>query len=66
MKKNVGNFDRIARFILGAVIIALGIYFQSWFGLIGLVPLFTASINYCPIYGIFGMSSKPKVKVEKL
>jgi len=32
----------IIRFVIGVIIIGLGFYFQSWWGLIGLVPLMTA------------------------
>ena len=39
MKQNVGNLDRAFRLTAGIVIIALGVYFQSWWGLVGLVPL---------------------------
>ena len=35
---NVGKTDRIVRIILGIAIILLGIYFQSWWGAVGIVP----------------------------
>lgn len=35
------GIDRIIRGIVGLVIIAGGIYFKSWWGAIGLAPLFT-------------------------
>lgn len=66
MKANMGSADRIIRFILGAIIIALGFYFQSWWGIIGIVPVFTALINHCPAYNLIGVSTKSKVKTEKL
>lgn len=50
MEKNVGNIDRIVRIILGIVILALGIYFKSWWGLVGLLPILTGTIRYCPLY----------------
>ena len=62
MKVNVGSIDRIIRIILGLGIIGAGIYFQSWFGLVGLVPLFTAVFRWCPIYLPFGISSCAKPK----
>lgn len=64
MKKNVGSTDRIIRVILGLVIIAVGIINQSWWGAIGLVPLFTASVSSCPAYLPFGISTC-KVKAEE-
>ena len=50
MKTNVGKIDRIIRAIIGVVIIILGIYFKSWWGLIGLIPLAVAAIGFCPLY----------------
>lgn len=58
MKRNMGKGDRIFRVILGLVIIAVGIYYQSWWGAIGLVPLLTAAINWCPLYVPFKLSTK--------
>ncbi len=66
MKTNVGNADRIIRIILGAVIIALGFYFKSWWGAVGILPIITGLVNYCPAYGLIGFSTKTKVKTEKL
>ncbi|MBU0475740.1 MAG: DUF2892 domain-containing protein [Bacteroidetes bacterium] len=50
MKKNVGASDRIIRMILGVIIIAFGIIYESWWGLVGIVPLMTGLLNYCPLY----------------
>jgi len=50
MKKNVGSMDRLIRLVIGLVIIAWGIYAESWFGLIGIVPLMTGLLNWCPAY----------------
>lgn len=66
MKQNVGNVDRYIRIILGLVIIVWGFVYSNWLGLIGLVPLITGLVNFCPIYGILGLSTKPKVESEKL
>ncbi len=66
MKKNVGSADKIIRIILGLIIIAYGIYNQSWLGLVGIVPLFTAFISWCPAYSLIGVSTNKKVNVEKL
>ncbi len=57
MKKNVGTADRVVRVVVGLVVVAAGWYFQSWWGAIGVVPLFTASIGWCPAYLPFGISS---------
>ena len=60
MKKNVGGIDRIVRIVLGIVIIAVGLFTQSWWGLVGLVPLLTAGMSFCPLYSVIGVSSCKK------
>ncbi len=66
MKKNVGSADKVIRIILGVAIIAFGIYNQSWWGLVGIVPLFTAFIGWCPAYSLIRVSTDRKISVEKL
>ncbi|MDX2136860.1 MAG: DUF2892 domain-containing protein [Chloroflexota bacterium] len=58
-KLNEGNTDRIIRVVLAVVIAGAGLYFQSWLGLLAIVPLATAAIGWCPIYSIFGISTCP-------
>jgi len=60
MKSNVGGTDRIIRVILGVGIIAIGIYFKSWWGAIGVAPILTAAMGWCPAYIPFGISSCQK------
>lgn len=61
MKKNIGGMDRGIRFILGLVIVGAGIYFKSYWGLVGIVMLATALFRFCPFYVPFNISScKPK------
>lgn len=60
MQCNVGKTDRAIRIIAGLVIIGLGITFQSWWGAIGVVPLLTASLGWCPLYIPLGFSSCKK------
>lgn len=57
MTCNVGKTDRIIRFILAIAIAAAGLYFQSWWGLVALVPLLTGVSLFCPIYKIFGLNT---------
>ncbi len=60
MESNIGSTDRILRVVLGVVIIGLGIAYGSWWGLIGVVALATAAINWCPAYRLLGMSTRNK------
>jgi hypothetical protein len=57
MKTNVGGLDRTVRILLGLAILGAGYYYKSWWGLIGLVPLLTAVVGFCPAYLPFGLSS---------
>jgi len=65
MKKNVGAIDRVIRIVIGLAIIALGIYHQAWWGVLGIIPLFTASISSCPLYLPFGISTSKTKDTEK-
>ena len=62
MKANVGGIDRILRLVAGAGIIAWGVYAQSWWGAVGIIPLFTGGTGWCPAYLPFGIST---CKIEK-
>ena len=55
MKKNMGSPDRIIRFVLGAAAIGAGIYFSSWWGVIGVVLVATSFLSWCPAYVPFGL-----------
>jgi hypothetical protein len=57
MNTNMGSADRIIRGIIGVAILAAGYYYKSWFGLIGLIPLGTAILSWCPGYLPFGIST---------
>jgi hypothetical protein len=57
MKANIGTADRVVRVIAGFTILGVGIYFRNRWGLIGLLPLLTAGIRFCPLYVPFGIST---------
>lgn len=57
MKKNVGSTDKVVRIILGLVIVVLGFVYSSWWGLVGIIPLATAFMGFCPIYAPFKIST---------
>jgi len=50
MKCNVGGWDRFFRFVVGLIIFALGYVYDSYWGLVGLLPLLTALFRWCPAY----------------
>jgi len=54
---NVGGVDRALRYIVGAVILIVGILYSSWWGLLGVVILATALFGRCLAYVPFGFST---------
>lgn len=55
MKQNVGRIDRWIRIVIGIVLLSLVVFLSGgirWIGLIGLIPLITGLVGYCPIYSI--------------
>ncbi|HOJ52129.1 MAG TPA: DUF2892 domain-containing protein [Syntrophales bacterium] len=57
MKCNVGTTDRMIRFFVGIIILFLGLYYSSWWGLIGFIPIISAILRFCPAYVPFGIST---------
>ena len=57
MIANVGGADRIFRVAGGLAVIAAGLYFKSWWGVIGVPLLLTGLIRWCPAYLPFGLST---------
>lgn len=58
--KNVGGIDRILRIIVGFAVISWGVYAENWLGAIGIVPLLTGVIRWCPAYLPFGFKTCKK------
>ena len=58
LQPNMGGIDKGVRVIAGVAALGLGYYHQSYWGLIGLVPLTTILINWCPLYAPFGISTR--------
>ena len=65
MRCNVGGIDRKLRIIVGLIIIATGLLYQSWWGVVGLVPLVTGFIRWCPAYGAIGVSTAGNSEKDK-
>lgn len=67
MKKNIGTTDKRIRILAGIVLLALIFVVKSdwrWLGLLGVVMLGTASLNFCPIYKLLGISTVKSVKKD--
>lgn len=62
MTKNEGVLDRSLRVILGLAILSLTVVGpKTLWGLVGLLPIATGAIGFCPMYTLFGISTCPKV-----
>jgi hypothetical protein len=58
MSRNVGGIDRILRIIVGIGLIAIVFVGpQTQWGWIGVIPLFTALVGFCPAYRLIGLST---------
>ncbi|HUW50958.1 MAG TPA: DUF2892 domain-containing protein [Sulfuricella sp.] len=61
MKANVCRIDRVLRIVVGIVLLALTFILKSesglWlWGLIGIIPLATGLISWCPAYALLGLN----------
>jgi hypothetical protein len=65
MTVNVGMIDRVLRIVVGLGLIAaalgyLGPQYTTGWGWLGIIPLATAFIGYCPAYSVFGIRTCSK------
>ncbi|RLA21075.1 MAG: DUF2892 domain-containing protein [Gammaproteobacteria bacterium] len=60
MKANVGGTDKILRIVVGLAVCGWGVATQNVLGAIGLVPLLTGFINFCPLYTLLGVNTGAK------
>ncbi|MBF0093780.1 MAG: DUF2892 domain-containing protein [Alphaproteobacteria bacterium] len=58
MTRNVGGIDRILRIVIGLALIVAAVagLFAPW-GYIGVIPLLTGAIGWCPAYLPFGLKT---------
>jgi hypothetical protein len=60
MTRNIGNTERLIRAIVGIALIA-GFFMTdgtySWLYLLGIIPLATAAIGWCPPYQLLGINT---------
>lgn len=60
MSVNMGSIDRLLRVIAGLALLAFAVFGPAdiawkWVGYIGVVPLLTAAIGWCPAYTLLGI-----------
>lgn len=62
MSTNVGSIDRILRIVVGLALILFAVTGvpatgYNWLGWIGVVPLLTAALGWCPLYTLIGVKT---------
>lgn len=60
MKPNVGNADRVVRILIGLGLFSLLFLLDGnarWFGILGVVPIGTAFLRWCPAYDLVGVNT---------
>ncbi|HZW12478.1 MAG TPA: DUF2892 domain-containing protein [Noviherbaspirillum sp.] len=60
MNANVGKADKSIRLVMAVILFSLFFILEGnlkWIGLVGIVPLMTALMNWCPLYTVFGMNT---------
>ena len=65
MDQNVGRVDRWIRILVGLALLSLLVWAEGnlkWLGLVGLIPLLTATAGRCPLYSLCGISTCPVKK----
>lgn len=62
MQMNIGHTDRLVRLTIAVILLGLAFVLPTplkWISLIGLVPLLTGLIRWCPLYTLFGLNTCP-------
>jgi hypothetical protein len=65
MAANVGGIDRVLRIVVGIALLSLFFILDGnarYWGLVGLVPLFTGLFRFCPAYTLLGVNTCPMKK----
>ena len=61
MTRNIGSVDRVIRVLLGLGLLSLVFVGpKTMWGLIGILPLATAWMSFCPLYRLLGVSTCPR------
>ena len=59
MKTNVGGADKILRLVAGIALLAWAVFGGPVWAWIGIVPLATGLLGWCPAYTMLGMNTCP-------
>ena len=70
MKSNIGVIDRSLRLIIGVLLVpwAIPVGFPpmeyNWIGWIGVLPIITALVGYCPLYRLLDLTNNGRPKLH--
>jgi len=65
MNPNVGTIDKVIRVIIGTALISLVFVGpQTPWGWIGVIPIATAMVSFCPLYAILGIKTCKVARTE--
>ncbi len=62
MTKNMGLIDRVVRAVVGLALIAWAVFGGPVWAWIGIVPLATAAVSFCPAYALLGIRTCPAAR----
>lgn len=60
MEKNIGNLDKVLRVVVGIALLSLIFILKGdarWWGLIGIAPILTVVLGWCPAYTLLDVST---------
>ncbi|NQA61400.1 MULTISPECIES: YgaP family membrane protein [Pseudomonadaceae] len=60
MKKNVGGIDRLIRILAGVALILWAVLGGPIWAWIGVLPLATGALSWCPAYSLVGIKTCPR------
>lgn len=61
VRPNIGKIDATIRYAVGIVLLAIVFVAEGpwrWLGLIGFIPILTASVNFCPLWKALGIDTR--------
>lgn len=57
MQRNVGGIDKVARIIVGVGLIAWALLGGPWWAWLGIMPLITGALGWCPAYPLLRINT---------
>ncbi|WP_242926612.1 YgaP family membrane protein [Pontibacter vulgaris] len=67
MECNVGMIEQKARVLAGMAMIGVGAYYNvKWLAVVGIIPILTGMLRYCPVNEAIGYNGCSQVKTRKV